>query len=77
MPPHLKKSINQAHFEIGTYEQLVTHLEEELELNRLQAHDELQISTVSYHTANANADRPKPTCHHCKNQDITEISVDC
>ena len=24
MPPHLKKSINQAHLENGTYEQIVT-----------------------------------------------------
>ena len=32
MPPHLKKSINQAHPENGTYEQIVTHLERELEL---------------------------------------------
>ena len=32
MPPHLKKSINQAHFENGTYEQIVTHLKRELEL---------------------------------------------
>ena len=27
MPPHLKKSINQAHLENGTYEQILTHLE--------------------------------------------------
>ena len=27
MPPHLKKSINEAHLENGTYEQFVTHLE--------------------------------------------------
>ena len=31
MPPHLKKSINQAHLENGTYEQIVSHLERELE----------------------------------------------
>ena len=36
MPPHLKKSINQAHLENGTYEQIVTHLERELELQRLE-----------------------------------------
>ena len=36
MPPHLKKSINQAHLENGTYEQIVTHLERELELNSLE-----------------------------------------
>ena len=33
LPPHLNKSINQAHLENGTYEQIVTHLERELELN--------------------------------------------
>ena len=27
MPPHLRKSINQAHLENGTYEQIVSHLE--------------------------------------------------
>ena len=27
MPPHLKKSINQAHLQNGAYEQIVTHLE--------------------------------------------------
>ena len=66
MPPHLKKSINQAHLENGTYEQIVTHLERELELNRLEAPDELQINTMSHNTVNANADRAKPTCHYCK-----------
>ena len=66
MPPHLKKSINQAHLENGTYEQIVTHLERELELNGLEAPDDLQINTVSQNTVNANADRTKPTRHYCK-----------
>ena len=66
MPPHLKKSINQAHLENGTYEQIVTHLERELELNGLEAPDELQINTVSQQPTNTNADRRKPTCHPCK-----------
>ena len=65
-PPHLKKLVNQAHMENGTYEQIVTHLERELELNCLEAPDELQINTVSQQPRNTNADRPKPTCHHCK-----------
>ena len=38
----------------------------ELELNGLEAPDELQINTVSHKTVNANADRTKPTCHYCK-----------
>ena len=78
MPPHSKKSTNQAHMENGTCEQIVTHLERELEPNGLETPDELQINTVSHNTANANADRPKTKCHDCKKkQDITEISVDC
>ena len=32
MLPHMKKLINQAHLENGAYEQIVTHLERELEL---------------------------------------------
>ena len=39
MPTHLKKSINQAHLENGTYEQIVSHLERDLELNGLEAPD--------------------------------------
>ena len=66
MPPHLKKPINQAHLENGTFEQIITPLEKELELNGLESPDELKIKTVGHNTANANADRPKPTCHHCK-----------
>ena len=48
MPPHLKKSINQAHLENDTYEQIVTHLERELELNRLEYPDETQMNTVTH-----------------------------
>ena len=78
MPPHRKKSINQALLENCTYEQIVRHLERELELNGLEAPDEIQINTVTHNTANANADRLKPTCHHRKNnKGITEINVEC
>ena len=48
MPPHLKKSINQAHLENGTYEQIVTHLERELELNSWEYTDETQMITVTH-----------------------------
>ena len=66
MPPHLKKSINQAHLENGTYEQIVSHLERELELNGLEASDEMQINTVMQQDTRQNSEKPKPTCHHCK-----------
>ena len=48
MPQHLKKSINQAHLENGTCEQIVTHLERELELNSLEYPDETQMNTVTH-----------------------------
>ena len=41
MPPYLKKSINHAYLEIGTYEQIVRHLEREMELNGLEADEPL------------------------------------
>ena len=66
MPPHLNKSKNQAHLENGTYEQIVTHLERELELNGLESPDEISINNVSQQPTNTNADRPKPTYHYCK-----------
>ena len=66
MPPHLKKSINQAHLENGTYEQIVSHLERELELNSLKAPDEMQLNTVMQQDTQQNSEKPKPTCHHCK-----------
>ena len=70
MPPHLKKSVNQAHLENGTYEQNVTQLKRELELNGLEAPDELQINTVSQQPINTNAKKSKPTCHHCRKPGI-------
>ena len=66
MPPHLKKSINQAHLENGTYEQIVSHLERELELNGLEAPDEMQLNSVMQQDTQQNSEKPKPTCHHCK-----------
>ena len=64
-PPHPTKSKNQAHLEIGSYEQMVTHVEEELELYGSLAPDRLQEKTMSQNAANKKADRPKRTCHHC------------
>ena len=48
MPPHLKKSINHGHLENGTYEQIVTHLERELEMKTLEHPDETQMNSVTH-----------------------------
>ena len=66
MPPELNKSINQAHVENGTYEQIDIHLEKELELNGFEAPGELQVDCVSQNATGTNAERPKPTRHHCE-----------
>ena len=64
--PHLKKSIIEAHLENDTYEQIVSHLERELELKGLEAPDEMQINTVTRQASQQNFEKSKPTCHFCK-----------
>ena len=66
MPPHLRKPINQAHLENGTYEQIVSHLKRELELNGLEAPDEIPINTVTQQAPQQNSNKPRKTCHLCK-----------
>ena len=65
MPPHLK-SMNQALLENGTYEHIMSYLEKKFELNGLEAPNELQKNTVTQQATQQNAEKPKPTCHHCK-----------
>ena len=69
MPPHLKESVNQAQFVNGTFEQIGSHPEKELELNGLEARDEMPINTVIQQAPQQNSEKPKPTCHHCKKPD--------
>ena len=67
MPSHLKKSINQAHLENGANEQIVSsHLQNELELNGLEAPDVLQINTGTQQATQRIPESSEPTCHHCK-----------
>ena len=65
-PLLLKKAINQARLENGTYEQIVSQLERKLELKCLGAPDEMPINTVRQQAPQQNSSKPKPTCHHCK-----------
>ena len=62
--PYLKKSINKTHF--GTFEQIVTQLERELNLNSFEAPDEQQVNTVSQYATKSNSQKPKLSCHYCK-----------
>ena len=47
LPPHLKRSLNLAYLEKGTYDQIVAHLERELELSGLENDGELTLPTMT------------------------------
>ena len=71
LPPKLKRSVNMARLENGSYDEIVAHLERELELNALEESDDLPMTTMTSSTA-----KPKPplstgqmsdiTCNYCK-----------
>ena len=61
--------------ENGTYEQIVSHLEKELELNGSEAADKMPKNTVTQQASQRNSEKPKPTCHHCKIQVTIKISA--
>ena len=74
LPPKLKRSVNMDRLENATYEEMVTHLERELELNGLEEGDDIPVPTMS--TA-PTATRPGTgllsseidpgiTCNYCK-----------
>ena len=66
MPAHLKKSINQAYLENGTYEKVVKHLEREMEVNGLEADEPLvktQMTVVKQQTTSKT-----PQLHKQQNQ---------
>ena len=47
LPSKLKRSVNMARLENGTYEEIVAHLERELEINALEESDELPMATMA------------------------------
>ena len=75
MPPHLKKSINQAQLENGKYEQIMSHLERQLELNGLEAPDEMQINTVMQQATQQNPENPNQLATISKSQVKIETSA--
>ena len=47
LPPKLKRSVNMARLENAFYEEIVTHLEREMELNGLEEGDDIHVPTMS------------------------------
>ena len=74
LPPKLKRSVNMARLENATYEEIITHLERELELNGLEEGDDIHVPTMSTApTATrpgtgllSSGIDPKITCNYCK-----------
>ena len=74
LPPKLKRSVNMARLESATYEEIVTHLERELELNGLEEGDDIPVPTMSTApTATrpgtgllSSGIDPNITCNYCK-----------
>ena len=74
LPPKLKRSVNMARLKNATYEETVTHLERELELNGLEEGDDIPVPTMSTApTATrpgtgllSSGIDPNVTCNYCK-----------
>ena len=69
LPTRLKRSLNSAYLENGTYDQIVAHLERELELSGLENDEGLTIATMTAVPANDNqqtTEQTKIVCHYCK-----------
>ena len=77
--PHLKRSLNLAYLENGTYDQIVTHLETELEISGLENDGELTIpimTAVPQITINKTLNNQKSYAIIVKNQaTLSEIVV--
>ena len=80
LPPHLTRSVNIAYLENGSYEEIVQHLERELELNGLEG-DNVQSITIS--TTQKSDSRPQNVprdasnvdCYYCKEKE--HFANDC
>ena len=76
LPPKLKRSVNMARLENGTYEEIVAHLERELELNALEESDDLPIATMASSSdkarnllSNGINTNKNNQCSYCKAED--------
>ena len=71
LPPKLKRSVNMARLENGSYDEIVAHLERELELNALEESDDLPMATMTSSTTKSKTplttgQTSDITCNYCK-----------
>ena len=71
LPPKLKRSVNMARLENGSYDEIVAHLERELEVNALEESDDLPMATMTSSSAKpkiplTTGQMSDITCNYCK-----------
>ena len=71
LPPKLKRSVNMARLENGSYDEIGAHLERELELNALEESDDLPMATMTSSTTKSKTplttgQMSDITCNYCK-----------
>ena len=66
LPPKLKRLVNMTRLENGSYDEIVAHLERELELNALEESDDLPLATMTCSSA-----KPKTPLSTAQMSDIT------
>ena len=71
LPPKLKRSVSMARLENGSYDEIVAHLERELELNALEESDDLPMaimisSSAKHKTPLSTGQMSDITCNYCK-----------
>ena len=71
LPPKLKRSVNMARLENSSYDEIVAHLERELELNALEESDDLPMATMTSSSAKpktplSTAQMSDIICNYCK-----------
>ena len=80
LPPKLKRSVNMARLEKGSYDEIVAHLERELELNALEESDDLPMATMTSwnsksKTLLSTGQLTDITCNYCKEKN--NVVKDC
>ena len=83
LPPKLKRSVIMARLENATYDEIVTHLERELELDGLEEGDDIHVPTMSTApTATrpgtgllSSGIDPNVTCNYCKNRAMSKMTA--
>ena len=75
MPPHLKKSINQTYLQNGTYDQIVRHLEREMELIGLEADEPLVKTQMTAVKQQTNTQNSKSVTQNTKTKTKTPNTV--